>query len=67
MFMTDEKFYFKTVTEDIVRKEIMTLDGSKTTPNGVILINTLKINCQYSPSIYNNHHKFFNWRRSVSG
>ena len=43
MFMTDEKFYFKTVTEDIVRKEIMTLDGSKTTPNGVILINTLKL------------------------
>ena len=43
MFMTDEKFYFKTVTEDIVRKEIMTLDGSKTTPNGVILVNTLKL------------------------
>ena len=30
-FMTDEKFSFKNVTEDIVRKEIMDLDGSKAT------------------------------------
>ena len=35
-FMTDEKFSFKFVTDDLVKKEIMNLDGSKTTPNGDI-------------------------------
>ena len=37
-----KRFLFKIVTEDIVRKEIMKLDGSKTTPNGDISINILK-------------------------
>ena len=32
--MTDEKFSLKIVTEDIVRKETMNLDGSTTTSNG---------------------------------
>ena len=40
--MIDEKFYFKTVSEDIVRKEIMNLDGSKATSNGDISVNLLK-------------------------
>ena len=55
--MTDEKFYFKTVTEDIVRKGIMTLDGSKTTPNRDISVNTLKstvnIHLPYTTNIVN--------------
>ena len=37
-----KRFLFKIVTEDIVRKEIMKLDGSKTTPIGDISINILK-------------------------
>ena len=41
-FMTDKKFSFKIVTEDIVMKEVMHLDGSKVTPNGDISINILK-------------------------
>ena len=41
-FMTDEKISFKIVAEDIVRKKVMNLDGSKTTPNGDVSVNILK-------------------------
>ena len=36
--MTNEKFSFKFVTEDLVREEIMNLDGSKATPIGDISV-----------------------------
>ena len=41
-FMTNEKFSFKTVTEDVVGKEIMNLHGSKVTLNGDTSVNILK-------------------------
>ena len=37
--MTDEKFSFKIFTEDTVRKNIMNLNGSKSTLNGNIVCN----------------------------
>ena len=40
--MTDENFSLKIVTEDIVRKETMNLDGSITTHNGDISMNIFK-------------------------
>ena len=43
--MTDEKFSFKIITEDIVRKEIMNLDVCKPTPNGDIMRQYSEINC----------------------
>ena len=41
-FMTNEKFSFKFVTEDLVREEVMNLDGSKATPIGDISVDILK-------------------------
>ena len=41
-FMTNEKFSFKFVTEDLVREEVMNLDGSKATPIGDISVDVLK-------------------------
>ena len=40
--MTEEKFSFEFVREDIVTKEVMNLDGSKAILNGDISINILK-------------------------
>ena len=40
--MTNEKFSFKFVTEDLVREEIMNLDGSKDAPIGDISVDILK-------------------------
>ena len=40
--MTNEKFSFKIITGDIVRKEIMNLYGSKVTSNGDISFYILK-------------------------
>ena len=40
--MTDKKFSFGFVTKDVVRKEIVNLDGSKATLNGDIFVNILK-------------------------
>ena len=42
MFMTNEKFSFKIVTQDIVREEIMNLDGSKAAHNADLSMNILK-------------------------
>ena len=53
-FMTDEMFPFKIVTEDIVRKETVNLDGSKTTPDGDISVNILKSTVDiHLPSVTN--------------
>ena len=41
-FMTNEKFSFKFVTEDLVREDVMNLDGSKATPIGDISFDVLK-------------------------
>lgn len=41
--MTDEKFSFKFVTKNLVRKEIMKLDSFKATPNDTTVNN--EINC----------------------
>ena len=41
-FMTNKKLFFEFVTEDLVREEIMNLDGSKATPTGDISIDILK-------------------------
>ena len=41
-FMNKEKFSFKFVTEDVVREEIVNLDGSKATPIGDISVDILK-------------------------
>ena len=41
-FKTDEKFSFKIVTEDTVKKENMNLNGSKITSNGDTSSNILK-------------------------
>ena len=57
--MTAEKFKF--VTEGIVRKELMNLDGSKVTSAGDISINILKSTIDIH---LNKHHKFVN-RRSL--
>ena len=43
-FMTNKKFSFKFVTEDLVREEIKNLDGSKAIPNGDISVDILKSN-----------------------
>ena len=40
--MTNKKFSFEFVTEDLVREEIMNLDGSKATPIGDIYVDILK-------------------------
>ena len=40
--MTDEKFSLQIVTEDIVRKETMNLNGSTTTSNGDTSIKNFK-------------------------
>ena len=40
--MTNEKSPFKFVTEDLVREEVMNLDGSKATPIGDISVDVLK-------------------------
>ena len=40
--MTDEKFSFKTDTEDILRKDIMHLHDSNVTLNGDTSVNILK-------------------------
>ena len=41
-FTTNKKFSFEFVTEDLVREEIMNLDGSKATPIGDISVDILK-------------------------
>ena len=41
-FMTNEKFSFKFVMEDLVREEVMNLDGSKAAAIGDISIDVLK-------------------------
>ena len=41
-FMTNEKFSFELVMEDLVREEIMNLDGSEASPIGYISVDTLK-------------------------
>ena len=41
--MTDRKHFFMFVTEDLLSKEITNLDGSKSTPNGDISVNILKL------------------------
>ena len=41
-FMTNKKFSFKFVTEDLVREEIMNLDGSNATPIDDISVDILK-------------------------
>ena len=38
VFMTNEKFSFKFVTEDLVREEVMNLDRSKATPIGDVSV-----------------------------
>ena len=43
-FMTNKKFSFKFVTQDLVREEIMNVAGSKTTPIGNICVDILKSN-----------------------
>ena len=58
--MTDEKISFKIVTEDIVRKKIINLDGSKATSKWWHIRQYFEINCSYPPSMYNKHHKFVN-------
>ena len=40
--MTNKKFSFEFVTEDLVREEIMNLDGSEATPIGDISVDILK-------------------------
>ena len=40
--MTNKKFSFDFTTEDLVRKEIMNLGGSKATPIGDISVDILK-------------------------
>ena len=40
--MTNEKLSFQFVTEDLVREEIMNLDGSTATPIGDISVDILK-------------------------
>ena len=56
-FMTDEKFSFKIITEDILRKEIMNLDVCKPTPNGDICVRILKstvdVHLRYIANIIN--------------
>ena len=42
--MTNKKFSFKFLTEDLVREEIKNLGGSKATPNGDISVDILKSN-----------------------
>ena len=42
VFMTNEKFSFKFVTKDLVREEVMNLDGSKATLIGDISVDVLK-------------------------
>ena len=55
--MTNEKFSFKIITGDIVRKEIMNLYGSKVTSNGdisfYILKSTADIHLPYITNIIN--------------
>ena len=41
-FMTNRKFSFELMTEDLVREEIMNLDSSKATPTGDISVDILK-------------------------
>ena len=45
--MTTEKFSFKFITEDLVREEVMNLDGSKATPIGNISFDVLKSTVDY--------------------
>ena len=40
--MANKKFSFEFLKEDLVRKEIMNLDGSKATPIGDISVDILK-------------------------
>ena len=65
-FMTNEKFSFKFVTEDLVRKKVMNLDGSKPTPIGDISVDVLKSTVDiHLPYITNSiKHKFIN-RKSL--
>ena len=42
VFMTNEKFFFKLVAEDLVREEVINLDGSKVTPIADISVDVLK-------------------------
>ena len=46
-FMTNKKSFFKFVTENLLREEIMNLDGSKTTPIGDILQSTADIHLPF--------------------
>ena len=41
-FMTNKKFFFEFMTEDLVREELMNLDGFKATLIGDISVNILK-------------------------
>ena len=41
-FMTNKKFSFELVMEDLVREEIMNLDGSEASPIGYMSVDTLK-------------------------
>ena len=49
-FMTNGKFSFKFLTEDLVREEIMNLNGSKATPIGDILKSTVDIHLPFITS-----------------
>ena len=54
-FMTNEKFSFKFVTEDLVRAEVVNLNGSKATATGDISVDVLKSNVDiHLPYITNN-------------
>ena len=57
--MTNEKFSFKFVTEDLVREEIMNLDGSKATPIG-------NISADIQKSIVDAHLPFITRRINLS-
>ena len=52
--LVNEKFSFKFVTEELVREEVMNLDGSKATPIGNISVDILKSTVDiYLPYIRN--------------
>ena len=57
--MTNEKFSFKFVTEDLIREEIVNLDGSKATPIG-------NISADIQKSIVDAHLPFITSRINLS-
>ena len=65
--MTNKKSYFEFVTEDLVREEIMNLDGSTATPIGDISVDILKSTVDiHLPFITNNQSKMLVFLKNLS-